>query len=52
MEQHELARILSISLPPRQSAFLWGARKTGKSTYLQAAFPNSLVFGLFRKSSG
>jgi predicted AAA+ superfamily ATPase len=48
MEQHELARILSISLPRKQSAFLWGARKTGKSTYLKAAFPNSLVFDLLQ----
>ena len=28
------ARLLDIDLPQRQSAFLWGARKTGKSTYL------------------
>ena len=27
-------RRLSIVLPERQSAFLWGARKTGKSTFL------------------
>jgi predicted AAA+ superfamily ATPase len=37
-------RRLSIQLPPRQSAFLWGARKTGKSTYLRSAFPDSAVF--------
>lgn len=48
MDQHELSRILRISLPPRQSAFLWGARKTGKSTYLQGAFPDSLVFDLLQ----
>ena len=28
------ARLLDIDLPQRQSAFLWGAGKTGKSTYL------------------
>ena len=28
------ARLLDIDLPQRQSAFLWGARKTGKSTYV------------------
>ena len=39
-----IARILNISLPPKQSAFLWGARKTGKSTYLKERFPQSLVY--------
>ncbi len=37
-------RILNIDLPPRQSAFLWGPRKTGKSTYLKMRFPKSLVY--------
>ena len=40
------ARVLDIDLPPRQSAFLWGARKTGKSTYLQQRFPDSIRFDL------
>lgn len=39
-------RILNISLPTKQSAFLWGARQTGKSTYLKSKFPNSLYFDL------
>ena len=39
-------RALDIDLPHRQSAFLWGARKTGKSTYLQRRFPDSLSFDL------
>ena len=39
-------RVLDIDLPPRQSAFLWGARKTGKSTYLQQRFPDSIRFDL------
>jgi predicted AAA+ superfamily ATPase len=26
-------RLLKIDLPPAQSAFLWGPRKTGKTTY-------------------
>jgi predicted AAA+ superfamily ATPase len=38
-----IKRILDLSLPEQQSAFLWGPRKTGKSTYLKATFPNSLV---------
>lgn len=37
-------RLLQIDLPEQQSAFLWGPRKTGKSTYLQNRFPNSLVY--------
>ncbi len=40
----KIKRILNISLPERQSAFLWGPRKTGKSTFLKAEFPNSLVY--------
>ncbi len=37
-----VGRLLEIDLPPGQSAFLWGPRKTGKSTYLKAKFPYSL----------
>lgn len=39
-----IRRKLSIDLPPRQSAFLWGPRKTGKSTYLKEAFPHSIMY--------
>ena len=39
-----IERILGLHLPEKQSAFLWGPRKTGKSTDLRLAFPNSLVF--------
>src|SRR5687768_15281777 len=41
-------RILEIDLPERQSAFLRGARKLGKSTWLRGAFPDSLVYDLLR----
>jgi predicted AAA+ superfamily ATPase len=44
----EIQRILNLELPERQSAFLWGARKTGKSTYLKSAFPKSLVFDFLK----
>jgi len=37
-------RILNIDLRPRQSAFLWGPRKTGKTTYLKKKFPHSLLY--------
>jgi len=39
-----IRRLLQIELPARQSAFLWGPRKTGKSTWLKQAFPRSLTF--------
>ncbi len=39
-----IKRILNIDLPSRKSVFLWGPRKTGKSTYLKARFPRSLVY--------
>jgi predicted AAA+ superfamily ATPase len=44
----EIPRALRINLPARQSAFLWGPRKTGKSTYLRSAFPKSLTFDLLQ----
>jgi len=37
----EFKRYLKLDLPKPYSAFLWGARQTGKSTYLRTAFPNS-----------
>lgn len=37
-------RILRLDLPEQQSAFLWGARKTGKSTYLRDHFPDSITY--------
>jgi predicted AAA+ superfamily ATPase len=43
-----IKRLLSIDLPPGQSAFLWGARKTGKSTYLKRAFPHSVVYDFLK----
>lgn len=39
-------RSLTIDLPPGQSAFLWGARQTGKSTYLRSRFPDSVHIDL------
>ncbi len=41
-------RILNIALPPKQSAFLWGARKTGKTTYLKEKFPHSLIYDFLK----
>ena len=42
----EYARALRLDLPQGQSAFLWGARKTGKSTLLRQRFPASTYFDL------
>jgi predicted AAA+ superfamily ATPase len=41
-------RILDIDLPKGQSAFLWGARKTGKTTYLKQKCPQSLYFDFLK----
>lgn len=43
-----IKRILDISLPKRQSAFMWGARKTGKTTYLKNHYRNSIVFDFLK----
>lgn len=43
-----IKRLLQIVLPAGQSAFLWGPRKTGKTTYLKAAFPSSLVYDMLQ----
>ena len=39
-------RTLSLDLPQGQSAFLWGPRKTGKSTLLSQRFPDAARFDL------
>ncbi len=44
-------RYLKLKLKQGDSAFLWGARKSGKSTYLQALYPNSVRFNLLNQES-
>jgi len=44
----DFSRLLSLDLPLRQSAFLWGARKTGKSTLLRTRFPGSLTYDFLK----
>jgi uncharacterized protein len=39
-----IERILNLELPENQSAFLWGPRKTGKTTYLRSRFSDSIVY--------
>jgi predicted AAA+ superfamily ATPase len=41
-------RSLKISLPKGQSAFLWGPRKVGKSTFLKQQFPQSPRFDFLK----
>ncbi len=43
-----IKRLLNMKLPARQSAFLWGARKTGKTTYLKKRFPKSIVYDFLK----
>jgi uncharacterized protein len=43
-----MPRLLKIRLPKGQSTFLWGARKTGKTTFLRATFPDSLSYDLLQ----
>jgi predicted AAA+ superfamily ATPase len=42
----QFKRLLKMDLPHGQSAFLWGARKTGKSFYLHQCFPASRYINL------
>lgn len=44
----EFKRLLNLDLPTKQSAFLWGARKTGKSTYLKNHFPDAIKYDLLK----
>jgi len=39
-------RELSLNLPKEQSIFLWGARQTGKSSYLKTHFKQSVYYDL------
>lgn len=41
-------RLLKLNLPEKQSAFLWGARKTGKSTYLKENYTQSPYYDLLK----
>ncbi len=43
-----LPRYLDLDLPIGQSTFLWGARKTGKSTYLKSRYPDAVYYNLLK----
>ena len=42
MEEKLINRILDIDPPPNRSAFLWGPRKVGKTTFLKQKFKDAL----------
>ncbi len=44
-----IERRLKIDLPAGQSAFLWGPRGVGKSTFLMRRFPDSPVYDFTRR---
>ena len=44
------SRIINIDNEYNDSAFLWGARQVGKTTWLQAKYPNARVYDLLRPS--
>lgn len=41
-------RLLRLDIPLGQNLFLWGARKTGKSTYLEKHFPTSIYYDFLK----
>lgn len=41
-------RMLHMNLPEGQSAFLWGARQTGKSLYLKSHFKGAIYYDLLK----
>jgi predicted AAA+ superfamily ATPase len=43
-----IERTLDIELPEGQSAFLWGPRQTGKTTYLRRRYPQSIWIDLLQ----
>ena len=43
-----IKRILKIDLPFSQSAFLWGARKTGKTTFLKDVYSESIYYDFLK----
>jgi predicted AAA+ superfamily ATPase len=43
-----IERYIQLDLPTPYSCFLWGARKTGKSTFLKHHFPHSLYYDFLK----
>tara|TARA_R110000868_G_scaffold158036_3_gene385796 strand:+ start:43845 stop:45029 length:1185 start_codon:yes stop_codon:yes gene_type:complete len=45
-EAIKIHRLLDMDLPVGQSAFLWGPRKSGKSTFLKERYPKAVYYDL------
>jgi predicted AAA+ superfamily ATPase len=45
------SRLIDISLPQGKTAFLWGVRQTGKSTYLKSRFQKQTWFNLLESDT-
>ena len=43
-----MERILKIEISENNAFFLWGARKTGKTTYLKKTFEGALYIDLLK----
>ncbi len=43
-----IKRLLSLNLPPKRSAFLWGPRKVGKSYWIAHHLPEATVIDLLK----
>src|SRR5579872_4371886 len=41
-------RYLKLNIPLGQSVFIWGARNSGKSTYLHELYPDSVYYDLLQ----
>lgn len=47
-ELEHLKRYSKLVLPAKQSLFLWGARKVGKSTFLRQHYPDAVYYDLLK----
>lgn len=45
---HIKQRLLNINLPPAKSAFLWGPRKVGKSTWIRQNLPSAIIIDFLK----
>jgi predicted AAA+ superfamily ATPase len=48
LKMKKVKRIINMDIPQGKSAFLWGPRKIGKSSYLKDTFPNSLMYDFLK----
>jgi predicted AAA+ superfamily ATPase len=51
MHKNLISRVLELDLPRGRSLFLWGVRKTGKSTYLKKHYSDSTYIDLLQSGA-